>query len=175
MQSLSRLINIIFLTRKIHTRVPNELVDLDIKVQELYAGYKIKHGTKKELFSLLYKPTVDLPHFAFPIEVNSVVYTITGSLKKSHNFGKIVMRLKVNRFLMLFYWTAFLFVLYCTFLLIQKSAGLYLIALNAFMLLRILLFFVSCNQELNKIKSRITGFLMKSNIQPPSVYLKKRA
>jgi uncharacterized membrane protein len=85
------------------------------------------------------------------------------------------MRLKVNRFLMSFYWAAFLFMLFCTVLLIKHAAAWYLIGLNVFMLLRIVLFFVSCNQELDKITNRITGFLMKSNLQPVSVYIKKRA
>jgi hypothetical protein len=175
MSILRRLIEAVFLTRKIHTRVPNEVVDLDIKVQELYGAYIIKEGTKREVFSWFHKPHIQMPAFAFPIEVNSAVYTINGKVSKGHNFDKIVMGLKVNRFLISFYWLAFLFMLFCTFLLIQQGAAWYLIGLNIFMLLRIILFFVSCNQELNKITNRITGFLMKSNIQPASVYIKKRA
>jgi hypothetical protein len=151
------------------------VVDLDVKVQELYGAYTIKEGTKRQVFSWFYKPHIQLPAFAFPIEVNSAVYTINGKVSKGRNFDKIVMRLKVNRFLMSFYWAAFLFMLFCTALLIQQAAAWYLIGLNVFMLLRIVLFFVSCNQELDKITNRITGFLMKSNLQPVSVYIKKRA
>jgi uncharacterized membrane protein len=175
MSILRRLIEAICLTRKIHTRVPNEVVDLDVKVEELYGTYTIKEGTKRQVFSWFYKPYIQLPAFAFPIEVNSAVYTINGKVSKGRNFDKIVMRLKVNRFLMSFYWAAFLFMLFCTILLIQQAAAWYLIGLNIFMLLRIVLFFVSCNQELDKITNRITGFLMKSNLQPVSVYIKKRA
>jgi hypothetical protein len=155
--------------------VPNEEVDLDAKVQELYGAYSIKQGTKREVFSRLYKPSIHLPGFGFPIEVNSVVYTVSGKITKSRNFDRIWLRLKVNRFLVLFYWIAFLAMVFCTSLLIQQSAPWYLIGLNAFMLLRILLFFVSCHQELTKIKSRMTGFLMKGNIQGVPTYIKKRA
>jgi hypothetical protein len=175
MPSLRRLLENSFLTRKIHTKVPSDEVDLEAKVQELFAVYKIKDSTKKELFSLLHKPSINLPQFSFPVEVNSVVYSISGKIHKGHNFDRISIRLKTNRALLFFYWAAFLFMLLCTFWLVQKSAAFYILGLNGFMLLRIVLFFISCNQELNKIKSRMTGFLMKSNRQPARVYLKKRA
>ncbi len=151
------------------------MVDLDVKVQELFATYKIKQGTKREFFSLLHKSSLDLPQFTFPIEVNAVVYSVSGQIEKGRNFDKIAIKLKVNSLLMGFYWFAFLFIVTCTFLLIQKSGDSFIIGLNVIMLLRILLFFISCNQELNKIQNRLTGFLMKSNVQQPNVLIKKRA
>ncbi|MDO1448824.1 hypothetical protein Q0590_21280 [Rhodocytophaga aerolata] len=175
MPSLNQLIENILFTKKIHTRVPTEMVDLDSKVQELFAAYRIKQSTKRELFSWLHKPVIDLPKFTFPIEVNSVVYSISGRIDKGRNFDKIAIKLKANRLLMGFYWFAFLFTLVCTFLLIQKSGDAFIIGLNVILLLRIVLFFISCNQELTKIQNRMTGFLMKSNVQQPAVLLKKRA
>jgi hypothetical protein len=171
----SRLIEAVLLTKKIHTRVPNEMVDLDVKVQELFDSYKIKESSKKELFSWLHQPSVKLPRFTFPIEVNSVVYCVSGRIDKGRNFDKIAIKLKVNRLLMGFYWFAFLFTIICTFLLIRQSAGVFIVGLNTIMLLRIILFFISCNQELHKIQNRLTGFLVKSNVQQAGIYLKKRA
>ncbi len=74
----------------------------------------------------------------------------------------------------MFYWTALIFMCICTIMLIQQAVHPVFITLNGFLLLKIVLFFVSCNQELNKITSRTTGFLMKTNRQT-KMYTKQGA
>ncbi len=111
------------------------------------------------------KPSLLSPDFCFPMEVNSVVYILSGVIEKGNNFDRVIIKLQVNRPLALFYWFALLFMCVCTILLIQQGAHIGIITLNAFLLLKIALFFISCNQELDKIKNRTTGFLMKTNMQ----------